>query len=228
MTYPRRITSFTLLALVTLCSSVFLLPQKASALEPTNSLVQNKVIVEQQKEKLELKANELKSTKQQIEEIEAKKQDLSEQLETAKAEVDSLSQKLEEKKAAAEAEKQRLAKIRAMFVRVTSYASNSAGNTYAPGNCTWYAKSKRPDLPNNLGNANTWYQNAAAQGFNVGTAPKKGAIAQAINEMHVAYVEGVSLDGSTVTISEMNYGGLYRMNTRTVPASQFIYIYEKA
>ncbi len=228
MTYPRRITSFSLLALATLCSSVFLLPQNASALEPTNSLVQNKVIVEQQKDKIEVKSSELKSTQQQLEEIEAKKQDLASQLESAKAEVDSLSQKLEEKKAAAEAERLRLEKIKSMFVRVTTYAGNSAGNSYAPGNCTWYAKSKRPDLPNFLGNANNWYNNAAAQGFNVGTAPKKGAVGQAVSGMHVVYVEGVSLDGSTVTISEMNYGGLYRMNTRTVPASQFIYIYEKA
>ena len=102
---------------------------------------------------------------------------------------------------------------------------SSSGNTYSPGNCTWYAKSRRPDLPNNLGNANTWYARAAAQGLSVGTEPRAGAIgATTAGDLgHVVYVE--SVNGNTVTISEMNYRGLYSMNTRTVPASDFVYIY---
>lgn len=97
-----------------------------------------------------------------------------------------------------------------------------AGNTYSPGYCTWYAKNMRPDLPNNLGNANTWVSRAAAQGLATGSAPQAGAIGQ--QGMHVVYVQSVNADG-TVTISEMNYKGLYVISTRTVPANTFRYIY---
>ena len=97
-----------------------------------------------------------------------------------------------------------------------------AGNTYTPGYCTWYAKNMRPDMPNNLGNANTWVYRAAAQGMATGSAPRAGAIGQ--QGMHVVYVQSVNGDG-TVTVSEMNYKGLYVVSTRTVPASTFMYIY---
>jgi LysM repeat protein len=90
---------------------------------------------------------------------------------------------------------------------------SSTGNTYTPGYCTWYAKNKRPDLPNNLGNADTWVARAAAQGIPTGSAPRVGAIGQ--QGMHVVYVERVNGDG-TVTISEMNFEGLYVISTRTV------------
>lgn len=99
---------------------------------------------------------------------------------------------------------------------------SSSGNTYTPGYCTWYAKNKRPDLPNNLGNADTWVARAAAQGIPTGSAPRAGAIGQ--QGMHVVYVERVNADG-TVFISEMNFKGLYVVSTRTVPASYFQYIY---
>ncbi len=97
-----------------------------------------------------------------------------------------------------------------------------AGNTYTAGNCTWYVKNKRPDLPNNLGNADTWVARARAQGMATGAAPRVGAAGQ--RGMHVVYVESVNGDG-TVTISEMNHAGLYVITTRTLPASYFMYIY---
>lgn len=100
-------------------------------------------------------------------------------------------------------------------------------NSYAWGQCTWYAKSKRPDLPNNLGNANTWYAQAAAAGLSVGSTPYAGAIGttSAGAYGHVVYVESVNGDG-TVNISEMNYaGGIGIVHTRTVQASEFNYIY---
>lgn len=99
---------------------------------------------------------------------------------------------------------------------------NSAGNTYYAGYCTWYAKNRRPDLPNNLGNANEWVYRAQAQGIATGSTPRVGAIGQ--QGMHVVYVESVNGDG-TVTISEMNYQGLYVTSSRTVPAGSFTYIY---
>lgn len=105
----------------------------------------------------------------------------------------------------------------------TAARGSSAGNTYGWGWCTWYAKEMRPDLPNNLGNGGQWVGRAAAQGIPTGSAPRVGAIAE--QPGHVAYVEAVNGDG-TVTISEMgwNYAqGQY--NRRTVPASNFRYIY---
>jgi surface antigen len=109
--------------------------------------------------------------------------------------------------------------------RSTSYSAqrgSSAGNRYTPGYCTWYVKNMRPDLPNNLGNADTWVARAAAQGLATGSTPRVGAVGQ--QGMHVVYVESVNGDG-TVTISEMNHAGLYVRTVRTVPASNFMYIY---
>jgi surface antigen len=104
----------------------------------------------------------------------------------------------------------------------TAQRGNSAGNRYTPGYCTWYVKNMRPDLPNNLGNADTWVARAAAQGLATGSTPRVGAVGQ--QGMHVVYVESVNPDG-TVTISEMNHAGLYVRTVRTVPASNFMYIY---
>jgi surface antigen len=98
-----------------------------------------------------------------------------------------------------------------------------AGNSYAWGNCTWYVKNMRPDLPNNLGNGGQWVASARAMGLATGSTPQVGAVAEQAG--HVAYVEGVS--GNMVSISEMNYaGGLGQVHRRTVPASTFSgYIY---
>lgn len=101
----------------------------------------------------------------------------------------------------------------------------TSGNLYTAGQCTAYAKDRRPDLPNSLGSANTWYSRAKAQGIPVGSVPKVGAIAWAkTGYMHVAYVERVNGDG-TIFISEQNYKGRYVVSTRTAPASDFLYIY---
>ena len=98
----------------------------------------------------------------------------------------------------------------------------SAGNTYSYGYCTWYVKNRRPDLPNNLGNAETWYSRAAAQGLSVGSTPVVGAVGQRGN--HVVYVEAVNGDG-TILISEMNYQAWNVQSSRTANASEFRYIY---
>lgn len=102
----------------------------------------------------------------------------------------------------------------------------TSGNLYAPGYCTWYVKNKRPDLPNNLGNANTWVSRASGQGYRTGSTPQVGAVAYqpASSLGHVAYVEAVHNDG-TVTVSEMNWRGLYVVTERRVAASTFQYIY---
>lgn len=105
-------------------------------------------------------------------------------------------------------------------------ASAVTGNTYAYGNCTWYVKNMRPDIPNGLGNANTWQSRAAAAGLPVGTEPRVGAVAtSAAGKLgHVALVTAVNPDG-TIVISEMNYTGFNVVSTRTVAATAFAYIY---
>lgn len=98
----------------------------------------------------------------------------------------------------------------------------STPNTYVKGTCTWYVKEKRPDLPNGLGNGGQWVGNAAKRGFKTGTTPQAGAVGE--QPGHVVYIESVS--SSTVTVSEMNYGGKKGVvHKRTVKASTFKYIY---
>ncbi len=103
---------------------------------------------------------------------------------------------------------------------VTSVANS--GNRYAWGNCTWYVFNRKPNIGSFWGNANQWIGSAQAAGFSTGSAPVAGAIGAQGN--HVVYVESVS--GGMVNISEMNYaGGLGVLHYRTVPASDFYYIY---
>ena len=113
--------------------------------------------------------------------------------------------------------------VPASSTRTSVSARGSAtGNLYAPGNCTFFAKSMRPDLPNNLGNANTWVKRASAQGFATGSIPKVKAIGQKAN--HVVYVTGVNNDG-TFNLAEWNYRNLYERTDRTVSASGWKFIY---
>jgi N-acetylmuramoyl-L-alanine amidase len=106
---------------------------------------------------------------------------------------------------------------------LTNYGYSANG--YSFGYCTFYVATRR-GIPSNWGNANAWYYNAQASGFSVGTTPIPGAIAWtgAGYYGHVAYVE--SVNGSMITISEMNYNGNWdRVTWRTVPSYLFRYIY---
>ena len=98
-----------------------------------------------------------------------------------------------------------------------------AGNTYGYGYCTWYVKNRRPDLPNGLGNADTWDDRAPGYGFKVGTHPRVGAAGVTKAYMHVVYIERVK--GDQVLVSEMNYAGWNVVSQRWAPASEFNYIY---
>ncbi len=147
----------------------------------------------------------------------------------AKEAADSVARSKDVLKNEVESLKAEVFELQDMFVTINRYDPDSAGNRYAPGNCTSYVKQMRPDIGNSWGNANTWYYSAAAAGFKVGPKAKIGAIATTTDGWagHVAYVERVSRDGLWVTISEMNYGyKLYNMNTRTVYYTEFQYIYE--
>lgn len=103
-------------------------------------------------------------------------------------------------------------------------APQNGSNTYDYGYCTWYVKNRKPSLPNNLGNADTWFARAQAQGMAVGYSPRAGAAAQVKGRMHVAYVEMVYGDG-TILISEMNVQGWNIESQARVPASNYLYIY---
>lgn len=106
-------------------------------------------------------------------------------------------------------------------------ANYGGGNTYDYGYCTWYVKNRRGNsLPNNLGNANTWYSRAAAQGMAVGSVPRPGAVGTTTRGAlgHVVYVESVNGDGS-INISEMNAPTFGVTTYRVAAASEFAYIY---
>lgn len=171
-----------------------------------------------------LKQLETKALKKQetVEEKEARIAKLKADADEAKKKADDIDKKLEELQ-------DRIAWLDDLWVKPVKYSSTSGGNAYAPGNCTWYVKQMRPDIGSFWGNANAWIGSAQADGFRTGSKPKIHAIGVTQEGWagHVVFVERVSLDGSTVTISEMNYMGLYNKNTRTVPASSFQYIYEK-
>jgi len=102
------------------------------------------------------------------------------------------------------------------------------GNGYSYGWCTWYVKTRRPDIGNHWGNAHQWLGSAQASGYSTGYYPRVGAIAwngiQAYSPLgHVAYVESVS--NGMVTVSETSAPQWNVRTYRTVPASSFVYIY---
>lgn len=103
--------------------------------------------------------------------------------------------------------------------RVKPAASYS--NTYDYLSCTWYVKSRRPDIPDNWGNATDWMANARAIGWSTGVTPRAGAIGWRYG--HVVYVESVGI--GVITISERNYDYMGSYRERTALPSEFLYIY---
>lgn len=121
----------------------------------------------------------------------------------------------------------------------TWYISSGTGScpTYAFGNCTCYAYSRRLSLGlgvgSNWGNANAWATNAAHDGYLVDHTPSVGAVMQSGSGWygHVAIVESIAANGD-LTISEMNAyvsgGGYNIVSGRTVlagNAGQYLYIH---
>lgn len=102
-------------------------------------------------------------------------------------------------------------------------AVRGSGGGYTVGYCTAYAWSRRPDLPGNLGNADTWTSRASAQGYATGLTPQANAIGQ--YGMHVVYVTNVNSDG-TFNLTEMNYIGWNKISSRAnVSPSGWSFIY---
>jgi surface antigen len=98
---------------------------------------------------------------------------------------------------------------------------------YAWGNCTYWVfllrKQAGNPIPNTWGNAATWAERAALDGYLVDHNPTAGSIMQ-ISDVdnglgHVAYVESVNPTDGSWTISEMNVKGLDIVDTKTLPAS---------
>jgi surface antigen len=106
------------------------------------------------------------------------------------------------------------------------------GNTYVPGQCTWFAFNKRVQmgLPvgTNWGNAANWPAAAAAAGYDVDHNPEIGDIFEGLGITaygHVAIVREVG-PFNTVLIMEMNYGGPFQFNERWVSdATNYTYIH---
>jgi len=99
----------------------------------------------------------------------------------------------------------------------------ATANTYEPGQCTWYVKDLRPEIPNTWGNASGWLVNAQADGWGTGSEPRVGAVGWTSG--HVVLITAVNPDG-TVDITDMNGRYIpYEIGNRTFPASKYLYIY---
>lgn len=99
-------------------------------------------------------------------------------------------------------------------------AAGSSVNGYPYGYCTYYVATKRY-VPANWGNAKNWLNSAQRAGYSTGREPAVGSIGVTSESWwgHVTYVE--SVNGDSVTISEMNAVGWGKRSTRTLPASYF-------
>lgn len=104
------------------------------------------------------------------------------------------------------------------------------GYGYDCGYCTWWVAMQRAaagnPVPSNLGNASSWGYLARLYGMAVGSTPQVGAavVTSTRGAGHVAYVTAVNGDG-TITISEMNHAGWNVVDTQTISASGYVYIY---
>ncbi len=109
------------------------------------------------------------------------------------------------------------------YVVNAGMAHASAGNRYAPGNCTWYAYERRAQLGRPVGsfwgNGGSWGYSAMAAGYRVDHSPEAGAVLVEVGSPgHVAVVESVD-NGRSIRVSEMNnsaYGGYGIVNSRTI------------
>ena len=100
---------------------------------------------------------------------------------------------------------------------VVNAAAGSKSNGYPYGYCTYYVATRRA-VPVHWGNAGQWLSSAKSAGYSTGSEPAVGAIMVSRESWwgHVAYVE--SVNGSTITVSEMNYAGWGVTSRRTLSA----------
>lgn len=98
-----------------------------------------------------------------------------------------------------------------------STKAGSSVNGYPWGWCTYYVATRRY-VPARWGNASSWLSSAQRSGYSTGKDPVAGAIVVTAESKwgHVAYVE--SVNGNTITISEMNARGWGVTSSRTISA----------
>lgn len=110
------------------------------------------------------------------------------------------------------------------------------GDTYAWGNCTYWAFAMRfwanDPIPTTWGNANTWDDRARAGGYVVDHTPSVNAVFQSDDGDlgHVAYVIKVDSVTGDWTISEMNAPHLNVVSQRTFSknsAQYYNFIHDK-
>lgn len=101
-----------------------------------------------------------------------------------------------------------------------STLAGSSQNGYPYGYCTYYVATRRY-VPSNWGNAKNWLNSAQRAGYATGGEPAVGSIGVTPESWwgHVVYVE--SVNGNSVTFSEMNAVGWGKKSTRTLPVSAF-------
>jgi len=101
-------------------------------------------------------------------------------------------------------------------------AQNSSNNAYEAGQCVWYIKNLRPEIPNTWGNASNWLSAARSQGWPTGSTPRVGAVGW--TSTHVVLITAVH--GNTVEYTDMNGRYIpYEIGYGTKPASHYMYIY---
>lgn len=105
--------------------------------------------------------------------------------------------------------------------------NTSGSNSYPYGWCTYYVASRR-NVPGQWGNAGGWLGSARSAGYATGSSPQPGAIIVTGESGygHVGIVE--SVNGDTITTSDMNYNGWGVTSTRTISAGSPVikgYIY---
>lgn len=115
--------------------------------------------------------------------------------------------------------------IKSVVVSKTSPRSGgfSSGNSYQAGQCVWFIKNMRPEIPNNWGSAGSWLGAANSQGWPTGSTPKVGAVGWTSG--HVVLITAVNSDG-TVSYTDMNGRWVpFEVGYGTKPASYYQYIY---
>ena len=97
------------------------------------------------------------------------------------------------------------------------YKPGNKSNGYPYGYCTYYVASRRY-VPTSWGNAKNWLNSAQRAGYATGQEPKVGSIVVTSESWwgHVAFVE--SVNGNSITISEMNARGWGVTSRRTISA----------
>ena len=106
-------------------------------------------------------------------------------------------------------------------------------DVYPRGQCTWWVKQQRPDLPyfaGASGDAMNWAKSAEAAKYKVGSIPWPGAVAVWRAEQynvgkygHVAYV--LAVDGDQIDVSDMNFGGTRKSSRHKVKWANLLFIY---